>query len=413
MVSRSKTPKVSIILPSYNHAQYLPYAIESILSQTYRDFELIIVDDGSSDGSLQIAEDYADRHSQIRVLTHTDHRNLGISETVNFAYQQCRGEYWSGLPSDDILTPGKIERQVAFLDAYPEVGWVYCFAKLVDETGQPLADAKPFGEDMTGDAHPLRRLIQKNVVPGMTSLMRRSCTDKVGLHDAKIKYSDWEFWLRMTAQCKVAFLPEPLVFFRYHGYNSSKAPAHENMRRALEVMFSFREKAEKLGLRKADPRTFALIDLQKTFYFFCVGELNDAALSLQSVFFIDPTIGGDTKFFASWLRARIFELTYTFPANSPEREFVSWVNANLPSSVSKSVAQQTAAAKMAERALNVKEKDVRESRRLALSCVRKDPSWLQDGALRYVLVETVLGQDVTKKLHDLRLSFTRNSPGSS
>src|SRR4051812_1969316 len=104
-------PLVSVTIPSYNHARFLPEAIESVLAQTYDNIELIIVDDGSTDESLTIARDYAARFpEQIRVHTHPDGRNHGISKTANLALSLIRGKYWNGLASDDILLPTKIKQ---------------------------------------------------------------------------------------------------------------------------------------------------------------------------------------------------------------------------------------------------------------------------------------------------------------
>lgn len=87
-------PKVSICVPSYNHARFLPMALESALAQTYDDFEVVVVDDGSTDDSLAVAQSYAARHpSKVRVFTHPGHRNRGISETVNLAFEKAR---WLG-----------------------------------------------------------------------------------------------------------------------------------------------------------------------------------------------------------------------------------------------------------------------------------------------------------------------------
>jgi glycosyltransferase involved in cell wall biosynthesis len=92
--SMSHQPRVSVCVPSYNHARYLPDTIESVLGQTYRDFEVVVVDDGSTDDSLAIAESYAARHpDRVRVFTHPGRRNLGISETVNLAARLSRGEF--------------------------------------------------------------------------------------------------------------------------------------------------------------------------------------------------------------------------------------------------------------------------------------------------------------------------------
>ncbi len=405
----SNDPRVSVCIPSFNHAPYLPDAIESVLRQTYRDFEIVLVDDGSTDGSLEIAARYAESYpSHVRIFTHPGQVNLGISETVNLAYRKSRGEFWSGLPSDDMLLPDKLERQVAFLDANPNVGWVYSYAELVEQADQPPAELKLLGADITKDDHPLRHLIQKNSIFGMTAMMRRSCTEKVGLHETSLIYSDWEFWLRLIAQCQVAFLAHPVARYRVHSYNTSvHVEPHENMRRALEVMLSFYPKAESLGMAQTDPRTLALIDLQSCFYFFCLRQEAEATLCMQSAFQIDPTLAQDEKFFTRWLRARIFELTYTFPPLSRERGFASWVRTNLPSAAEKTLADRAAAADMAQAALEMRETNLRASRRLSLSCLRHDPSWLSDGNFRYVLLESLFGQRLMKKLRQLRLSLEK------
>src|SRR5437868_6123302 len=120
----SEQLKVSITIPSYNHVRFLPATLESILAQTYKNFEVVIVDDGSRDGSLQVAQEYAARQpGLIRVLTHPGHENRGVSAAVNLAFENISGEYWMGIPSDDTMYPDKLERQVEFLDKHPEVGW--------------------------------------------------------------------------------------------------------------------------------------------------------------------------------------------------------------------------------------------------------------------------------------------------
>src|SRR3954468_11417826 len=106
-------PLVSVMIPSYNHAPYLPAAIESVLAQTLEDFELIIGDDGSIDDSLDIARRYAEADPRIRVLTHAAEGHRGIGATGNLMRPTARGRYWFGLPSDDVLYPDTLEREVA------------------------------------------------------------------------------------------------------------------------------------------------------------------------------------------------------------------------------------------------------------------------------------------------------------
>src|ERR1039457_2785079 len=142
----STSPIVSVCVASYNHARFLPAMLDGILSQTFRDFEIVAVDDGSTDNSLEVLHGYADRNPEImRVYTHPGARNLGISATLNLGFEKSRGKYWCPHASDDVSYPDRLERQVAFLDGHPDVGWVYGIADLIDDYGASLGGQ--FGSD--------------------------------------------------------------------------------------------------------------------------------------------------------------------------------------------------------------------------------------------------------------------------
>jgi alpha-1,3-rhamnosyltransferase len=216
----SNEPLASICVPSYNHAQYLPATLDSALAQTYPNIEIIVLDDGSKDESLAIARDYEARFPEkIKVYTHPNAANLGISRTVNAAFSHSKGKYWMGLPSDDILYPDKIEKQVAFLEKNPELGFVYCYIDFIDSEGKPIPGT--LGKDITGDEDPLKAMILDNFIPGMAVLARRETIARVGDHDADLIYSDWDFWVRLFSISKGGFIPESLIGYRVHTYNTS------------------------------------------------------------------------------------------------------------------------------------------------------------------------------------------------
>jgi glycosyltransferase involved in cell wall biosynthesis len=400
----SHHPKVSVCIPSYNHARYLPAAIESVLGQTYRDFEVVIVDDGSSDGSLAIAEGYAARYpDRIRVFTHAGHANLGISETVNLAYLNSFGEYWSGLPSDDAFYPDKLESQVALLESHPEVGWVYSYGELTDETLVPIAGASFFGRDLTRAKNPLHRLIQDNLVAGLTVMARRSCMERAGLHEPGLVYSDWEFWLRLLAQCRPAFIARPLTRVRVHSYNTSgrRVELRENLRRVLGVMKSIRAKAEDIGGELASPRCLALLDLQIAYHSFCLGDEDEARRFLHAGFGADPTLGNDPRFFAEWLRERIVEIHHRFPPDSHGAGFISWIALNLPPSAGRNMARRAAAAKLAMEVFGRPVTDPGGLRRV-LRCVVADPFWLGNRSLGFVVLSELLGSNMMEQIRRIR-----------
>lgn len=253
-----KQPLVSVCIPSYNHAQYLPYCIESVLAQTYQNIEIIIVDDNSPDNSLEIAQAYAAKYpGKIRVYTHPNNANRGISATVNLAFNLSKGKYWSGLPSDDALCRDKIEKQATFLEANLELGFVYSYGNYMDSDGNKIPGV--FGEDITKDADPLATILRGNVIPGMTVLARREAAETVGLHDENLVYSDWDFWIRFFALYKGGFIPESLVEYRIHNYNTSvKIDPLLNYDHILQVSVKLQKSADKiLGLE--DPKYHKII----------------------------------------------------------------------------------------------------------------------------------------------------------
>lgn len=330
----TRTPKVSISIPSYNHAGFLPAAIESVLAQTYPNIELVIVDDGSTDGSLQIAEDYAARHpARIKVFTHPGHRNRGISATVNLGWEMSSGDYWSGLPSDDMLYPQKVEEQVAFMESHTEIGWVYCYAHYVDGEGRRRPELGLFGTDITRAPSPLGRLIEGNVIPGMTALMRRSFVERIAPHDETLIYSDWDFWVRLAAHAPVAFLPRALVKYRAHSYNTSIGNLQQeelDLERTVAVLRKLRRQADEIGGGLRLPRIQALLDLQLAFIIYLMRDTAQAAHHLAAAFTTDPTLRTDARYFTRWLKARYRQIILHLPERLAESSFPEWTLKHLP-----------------------------------------------------------------------------------
>src|SRR5436309_3197635 len=142
-LSMARGPLVSVCIPSYNHGRYLAVAVESVLAQTYRNFELVIVDDGSTDGSLDILERYSSRHpGTVKYFSHPGRVRRGVSITANLAIQRSHGDFWCGLSSDDAFCADKLERQLRFMQAHPDIGLLYGTAIAIDEDGRPMHEIK-------------------------------------------------------------------------------------------------------------------------------------------------------------------------------------------------------------------------------------------------------------------------------
>lgn len=208
-------PRVSVILPTYNRVQYLGEAIQSALDQTFRDFELVIVDDGSADATEALVRSFDD--PRVRYLRRA-HR--GISAALNAAISESRGTCLARLDSDNVLLPDMLAVETAALDAHPAVGAVYGRATAIDAAGRPLPYTLGLPLRYPGDA--FRSLLFDNFTSSNAVMFRRACLDRVGLFDeAMATVEDWDMWVRIARYYPFLFLAHDVVRFRMHDANVS------------------------------------------------------------------------------------------------------------------------------------------------------------------------------------------------
>jgi glycosyltransferase involved in cell wall biosynthesis len=388
------TPRVTVWVPSYNHAPYLPAAIESVRDQTFRDFELVIVDDGSTDGSLAIAERYAADHPErIEVLTHPGHANRGVSASANLAIERSRGGFLLGLASDDVLYPDTLEREVEFLSSRPGVGCVYGYAHMIDGEGRRLPYSRTWGIDLTAEGRTLERLVQGNSIPSMTAMFRRECLARAGLVDDTLVYSDWELFIRVAAHCEIAFMPRALAKYRVHETNLSLHVTREtNVERALEVTTAARAHAERLGGRLSEPRIRATLELQMGFLRFAAGDPEGAAADVRAAFERDPSLRADGGWLGDWLFARLFQ--ELLPAGGAG--FAEWVGEIvmplLEQRAAATFGRDLAAARQGARAIGLARSGHSvAAHRAALAAAARSPRRLADRRLGAVLLDSMAG----------------------
>lgn len=215
-----RTPRVSIMIPTYNYAHYLEETIQSALDQTYTDFELWIVDNHSTDNTEEVIQKYL---RDPRVSYHKNERNLGIVNNFNKCLELGNGEYIKFLCADDKFHPQIIEKYVAVMDQYPNVSLVTCDKQAFEgKTHQTITPLTHLIEGRTANLH----MIENNYcwIGEPTSVMFRKRDLSVGQFSHEYKqYVDWEFWTRLLTVGDCYVVPEILAYVRFHPNTVSKA----------------------------------------------------------------------------------------------------------------------------------------------------------------------------------------------
>jgi glycosyltransferase involved in cell wall biosynthesis len=205
--------KVSVIIPTYNSEDYINEAIKSVLSQTYKNYEIIIVDDGSSDNTATLLKKYQGR------LKYFYQNNQGSAAARNLGLNNSSGEFIAFLDSDDVWFPEKLEKQVRIMKENPRLAFVFAAAYMVNESGE-IVKCWDNKNEPTMD---FKRLYEKNFICTSTVLLRRYCLERIGNFDENLKMSqDWDLWLRLAKKFEFKFICQPLINYRMHSNNITR-----------------------------------------------------------------------------------------------------------------------------------------------------------------------------------------------
>jgi glycosyltransferase involved in cell wall biosynthesis len=270
----TENPKVSIILTSYNHAEYLSESIDSVLRQTFENFELIIWDDASTDSSWQIIERYSD--PRIKSIRNDINRrpNYGINKSIR--EKIALGEYIAIHHSGDIWEPGKLEKQVIFLDSHPQIGAVFTWARIIDENGLPFQDTNHFYYKIFEQLNRTRHewlnyfFYHGNALCHPSVLIRRSCYDDCGLYRYGFaQIADFDMWVRLCLKYDIHVLPEKLIRFRVLSGEKNISGGHPDARgrgeyELFETYCNYLEIQSKDDLRKIFPDADLYLDSNDT-----------------------------------------------------------------------------------------------------------------------------------------------------
>ncbi len=218
--SRTKLPLVSVIIPSYNHVNFVAQAIESVLDQTYPRIEPIVIDDGSTDGTAAVIEGLLRDGCKFRFIRK---RNSGLPKSLNMGLREARGELICELASDDFLPVDSVEKRVQFLVEHPDHGAVFGDGTVVDSGGQyvkPLLKARD--KQMCLAHYPLVMLLKGARPIVATGLFRRSILLDLGGFDEEFRYyEDLDITIRLAQVTRLGFIDDALIHHRRHGSNTS------------------------------------------------------------------------------------------------------------------------------------------------------------------------------------------------
>jgi glycosyltransferase involved in cell wall biosynthesis len=206
-----KNYSISVIIPCYNSEKYIKKTLSSVLSQSYRPDEILVVDDGSEDETRNILESY---FSQIKILCHPNNSNLGTAASMNLGIKHTKSELIAFLDHDDLWYPTKLSEQVKIFEKYPDVGLVYTNVFVIDENDNDLFKIYP---DDFKELNKPDQLLSKCYIRTASSVMvRRSLFEKIGFFKTQIRAADHDMWIRMIEKTKFFYLPKCLASHRKH-----------------------------------------------------------------------------------------------------------------------------------------------------------------------------------------------------
>lgn len=255
-------PVVSIVLPTYNGARYIKESLDSVLSQTFQAWELIIVDDCSTDETLQIAEEYAKQDSRVQVMHNAENKRL--PESLNIGFRTAKGKYLTWTSDDNIYLPMAIEKMVEGLDEYTDCPMVCADMYYIDENGNISGTAVEFDEYY---------MLSKDLV-GACFLYRRTALEVVGEYDSsKVYVEDYDYWLRIS-KCmgRIMRIPHILYKYRRHGGSLTATKIREVRKQAVLLWSEYAD--DFIGRYHNDKRV-----LCEMYYYFVMANARDWELA--------------------------------------------------------------------------------------------------------------------------------------
>lgn len=221
------SPLVSVIIPAYNHEMYIEEALQSVINQTYKNIEVIIINDGSTDSTAEILEKFI-KNNQDKNIQFVDKQNEGVCKTLNMGLAMATGDYVAFLASDDLWLPDKISMQLEFMEKNKNVGMVFSdawFLRFNTKTDIKWSDHKhginKYFQNCIQNTNMYTLLLTHAIIPAVTVMIRKTVLEEVGFFDDSLLYEDKDMWLRIARVYPIAYIDRPLALYRLHNNNIS------------------------------------------------------------------------------------------------------------------------------------------------------------------------------------------------
>ncbi len=378
-------PKVSILMPAYNGERYLRKAVESILGQTFTDFEFIIVDDGSTDKTSLILASFADP----RILLLRNRANEGIVASLNRGLAVARGEYLARQDADDISLPKRLEKQVEFLDSHRDVGLLGTAYSVINQQGVPIRHIAVRTETRDIQGH----LLYENCFCHGAVMCRRSCLEAVGNYrDDLFPAEDYDLWLRISEHFHVANLSDAL--YQWRQGNASVSATHgasqqERVLHAIEGALARRTATRpQVGLASGQALAQGYLFLATGQW--ALGALGAGRACLQEAIRLDEQLV-EREFLHFVIKRTLFIQAGSGSDPTPSLRFIDTAFRHMPMGVVLKQKSQAVAQAYASAAFKAYEaRDKGKVRRCALLALRHDPSWLRNRGIISIVARSCL-----------------------
>jgi glycosyltransferase involved in cell wall biosynthesis len=283
----SGTPRVSVVIPAFNHGRYVGEAVRSALDQSYPDLEVIVIDDGSTDDTREAIRGFGDR------VRYFHQENRGLAAARNRGIGESRGDFVAFLDADDLWLPRKLERQLEVFDRHPSVRLVYAGVFHVDCEGRVLQEIQPRHRGTT-----VSQLLLDNVVigSGTTAVVPRECLKELGGFDECFSVcEDWELWLRIARRYELDYVDAPLAKYRLHAGNAHKNQERMKAGRLALLDKFFADPTLPPGLRRVRRRAYGATYTHFGFFYYSSGEFDRARMNLTQAIRICPRLLLDAR----------------------------------------------------------------------------------------------------------------------